>query len=85
MKGEPALVPPGEELATFLEGRELAIVRQKITQLSLKGVIEEVPWETAVREPGLYSKLFCVAKKSGGGHRAIIGLSRFNDFVEKTF
>ena len=35
------------------------------------------------KTPGLYSRLFCVPKRTSEGQRAIIDLSRFNDYVEK--
>ena len=48
-----------------------------------KRVIEEVSWVQAEQNPGLYSRLFCVPKRTLEGQRAVIDLSRFNEFVEK--
>ena len=52
-------------------------------QLAWKGAIEELSWVQAERTPGLYSRLFCVPKRTSEGQRAILDLSRFNDYIEK--
>ena len=81
--GEPVLTPPKSKWATHLRVEEMRIARDKVAQLSQKGMIEEVSWSTAEADPGLFSRLFCIKKRTGSGHRAIIDLSRFNDCVEK--
>ena len=83
LREEPVLSSPNMKWATVLKPEAMAVVRDKVSQLAMKGAVEVVPWTRAEQEPGMYSNLFCVPKRTSEGYRAIIDLSRFNDFVEK--
>ena len=81
LKKNPTLEPPSQKWATILEEDRMITVRDKVSQLALKGVIEDVSWDQAIKDPGLYSRLFCVPKRTSKGERAVIDLSRFNDSI----
>ena len=83
LRKDPELVPPSNKWTTNLETGKMEVVREKVAQLALKGAIEEVSWRQAEEIPGLYSRLFCVPKRTSEGQRAIIDLSRFNEYVGK--
>ena len=85
LKEEPLLSSPDMKWSTVLELEAMTVARDKVSQLVMKGAVEMVPWLQAEQEPGMYSKLFCVPKRTSEGYRAIIDLSHFNDFVEKSF
>ena len=83
LKEEPVLSTPNLKWATVLEQEAMAVARDKVSQLVMKGAVEVVPWIQAEQEPGMYSRLFCIPKRTSEGYRAIIDLSHFNEFVEK--
>ena len=68
LREEPELVPPNSSRATILEQGKMEVARSKVAQLALKGAIEEVSWAQAEQEPGLYSRLFCVPKRTSEGN-----------------
>ena len=44
LREDSNLVPPDLKFATILEQDKMAVVRDKVSQLALKGAIEDVPW-----------------------------------------
>ena len=75
LKEEPVLGTPNLKWAMILEQEAMTVARDKVSQLAMKGTIEVVPWIQAEQEPGMYSRLFCVPKRTSEGYRAIIDLS----------
>ena len=59
------------------------LIRKETEALVQKGVLTELTWDQAEREPGHYSQMFTVPKKDSKKRRAVINLKGFNDFVSK--
>ena len=79
---EPPLSRPRESKETKLTKDKMTVVRSEVKDLVRKKAGWKVPWQEAMRNPGYYSKMFCVLK-SDGGQRPIINLRPMNCFVQK--
>ena len=84
LKGvRPKLSRPTRLKETKLPKDQMKIAITEVAELVKKGVLREVPKEETNRKPGFYSKMFCVAKESGG-MRPVINLKPLNKLMVKT-
>ena len=79
----PKLSRPTRMKETKLPKDQMKIAITEVAELVKKGVLREVPKEETNRKPGFYSKMFCVAKESGG-MRPVINLKPLNKLMVKT-
>ena len=61
----------------------MVLIRKETDKLVQNGVLTELSWDQAKKEPGHYSQMFTVPKKDSKKRRAVINLKGFNDFVSK--
>ena len=74
---KPPLVPPRRSLETRVATSQVAAVNKEVCKLIKKRAIEP-----ATHDPGLYSRVFLVPKKTGE-KRTVINLKPLNAFIRK--
>ena len=73
----PPLVPPRRSLETRVATSQVAAVNKEVCKLMKKRAIEPAP-----HDPGFYSRVFLVPKKTGE-KRTVINLKPLNAFIRK--
>ena len=56
LREEPVLSTPNLKWATILEQEAMAVARDKVSQLAMKGAVEVVPWIQAVFQTVLHTQ-----------------------------